>query len=98
MINISKLKYPLLEFNKGDATNIMIYPAHTFTHITCLNDTIYYFKDKKHLIKNIYEWLMPGGYFILQLDSNQPKSFKNPFLYCRTVYRDNQKTTTSIIY
>lgn len=70
MINISKLKYPLLEFNKGDATNIMIYPAHTFTHITCLNDTIYYFKDKKHVIKNIYEWLMPGGYFILQLDSN----------------------------
>jgi ubiquinone/menaquinone biosynthesis C-methylase UbiE len=70
MINISKIKYPLLEFNRGDATNIMIYPAHTFTHITCLNDTIYYFKDKKHLFKNIYEWLMPGGYFILQLDSN----------------------------
>lgn len=70
MINISKQKYPILEFNNGNATNVMLYPAHTFTHITCLNDTIYYIKDKKHLIKNVYEWLAPGGYFILGLDSN----------------------------
>ena len=70
MVNISKHKYPYLEFHKGDATNVMLYPAHTFTHITCLNDTIYYIKNKKHLIKNTYEWLMPGGYFILGLDSD----------------------------
>jgi ubiquinone/menaquinone biosynthesis C-methylase UbiE len=77
MINISKQKYPLLEFNKADATNIMIYPAHTFTHVTCLNDTIYYIKDKKHLFKNIYEWLIPGGYFILSLDTNDKINITN---------------------
>lgn len=77
MINISKQKYPLLEFNNGDATNVMIYPAHTFTHITCLNDTIYYIKDKKHLFKNIYEWLIPGGYFILSLDTNDTINITN---------------------
>lgn len=77
MINISKQKYPFLEFNKGDATNIMIYPAHTFTHVTCLNDTLYYIKDKKHLFKNIYEWLIPGGYFILSLDTNDTINITN---------------------
>ena len=71
MINISKQKYPTLMYNRGDATNIMLYPAHTFTHITCLNDTIYYIKDKQHFIKNAYEWLMPGGYLILGLNNNK---------------------------
>lgn len=94
MIQVSKQKYPTLEFNKGDATNIMLYPAHAFTHITCLNDTIYYIKDKKHLIKNIYEWLMPGGYFILGLDNNKDLKLtnKNKQLFTKFTYKIQHET------
>jgi ubiquinone/menaquinone biosynthesis C-methylase UbiE len=88
MVNIAKSKFPNLTFNQGDATNIMLYPAHSFTHITCLNDTIHYIKNKNSLIKNIYEWLIPGGYFIVAVNtsddfspSKQNKSLFNTFTY-----------------
>lgn len=88
MVNIAKSKFPNLTFNKGDATNIMLYPAHSFTHITCLNDTIHYIKNKNSLIKNIYEWLIPGGYFIVAVNTNDDfspskhnKSLFNSFTY-----------------
>ena len=88
MVNIAKSKFPNLTFNQGDATNIMLYPAHSFTHITCLNDTIHYIKDKNSLIKNIYEWLIPGGYFIVAVNtsdefspSKHNKSLFNTFTY-----------------
>lgn len=88
MVNIAKSKFPNFTFNKGDATNIMLYPAHSFTHITCLNDTIHYIKNKNSLIKNIYEWLIPGGYFIVAVNtsddfspSKHNKSLFNTFTY-----------------
>ena len=77
MIKIAKSKYPTLTFNHGNASNIMIYPAHTFTHITCLNDTIYYIKDKTTFIKNVYEWLLPGGFFILGLNKSDDFALTN---------------------
>ena len=100
MINISKQKYPSLEFNIGDATNIMIYPAHSFTHITCLNDTIYYIKDSNHLINNVYEWLIPGGYFILSLDTdlkNIKLTNKNKELFTNFSYRKNNEIKNNLI-
>ena len=88
MVNIAKSKFPNLTFNQGDATNIMLYPAHSFTHITCLNDTIHYIKNKNPLIKNIYEWLIPGGYFIIAVNTSEDfspskhnKSLFNTFTY-----------------
>lgn len=88
MVNIAKSKFPNLTFNQGDATNIMLYPAHSFTHITCLNDTIHYIKNKNSLIKNIYEWLIPGGYFIVAVNTSEDfspskhnKSLFNTFTY-----------------
>lgn len=88
MVNIAKSKFPNLTFNQGDATNIMLYPAHSFTHITCLNDTIHYIKNKNSLIKNIYEWLIPGGYFIVAVNTSKDfspskhnKSLFNTFTY-----------------
>jgi len=77
MVDISKKKYPNLNINSGDFENTLIYPAHTFTHITCINDAIYYIKNKKHIINNVYEWLIPGGYFILGLSKNKITKLTN---------------------
>lgn len=67
MIKKAKEKYPKYDFEVADASNIDIFTSNTFTHITCLYFTVYYFQNKRQLFENIYRWLMPGGYFIVHL-------------------------------
>ncbi len=67
MVGIAKKKYPNLKFKQGSALEFMLYPADSFTHILCLYFTIYYIKDKGRFIKNCFDWLKPGGYFVLHL-------------------------------
>ena len=67
MVGIAKKKYPNLKFKQGSALEFMLYPADSFTHILCLYFTIYYIKDKSRFISNCFDWLKPGGYFVLHL-------------------------------
>tara|TARA_R110002074_G_scaffold139058_1_gene284537 strand:- start:1501 stop:2439 length:939 start_codon:yes stop_codon:yes gene_type:complete len=67
MIKKAKENYPGLNFKLCDALNYMEFPENTFTHISCLYFTIYYIKDKKQILENCYNWLQPGGVFILHL-------------------------------
>ena len=67
MIGQAKKKYPNLKFKNGNALEFMLYPAHSFTHVLCLYFTIYYIEDKQQFLKNCYDWLKPGGYFVLHL-------------------------------
>ena len=67
MINKAIEKYPNYNFKVADALNKDNFNSNTFTHITCLYFTIYYFQNKRQLLENIYRWLMPVGYFIVHL-------------------------------
>lgn len=67
MIKKAKEKYPDYNFQVADALNIDKFNSNTFTHITCLYFTLYYFQNKRQLFENVYKWLMPGGYFIVHL-------------------------------
>lgn len=67
MIEEAKEKYPQYNFQIADAENSNTFQPNTFTHITCLYFTIYYFKNRHQILQNIYNWLMPGGYFIVHL-------------------------------
>jgi ubiquinone/menaquinone biosynthesis C-methylase UbiE len=67
MIEKAKEKYPDYNFQVADATIGDKFVSNSFTHITCLYFTVYYFKNKRQLFQNIYNWLMPGGYFIVHL-------------------------------
>ena len=67
MIKKAKEKYPNYDFKVADSLNRDIFNSNTFTHITCLYFTIYYFQNKRQLFENVYRWLMPGGYFIVHL-------------------------------
>ena len=67
MIKKAKEKYPEYNFQIADASNSNKFNSNVFTHITCLYFTIYYFEDKRQLLENIYNWLMPGGYFVVHL-------------------------------
>jgi SAM-dependent methyltransferase len=67
MIEYSQKKYPNVTFIEGDIMVPMQFEMGNFTHICCVDFTIYLFLDKSSLIQNIYSWLTTGGYFCLHL-------------------------------
>lgn len=67
MINLAKNNYPGAAFIQGTPMTSNIFTPESFTHIMCLNLTFYNYKDKRQLLENVYNWLLPGGYFIVQL-------------------------------
>jgi SAM-dependent methyltransferase len=67
MIKKSLMNYPDHKFIVGDALNVGQFQPSSFTHILCLGHIIYTFKDKRQLVNNFIDWLMPGGYFILHV-------------------------------
>jgi ubiquinone/menaquinone biosynthesis C-methylase UbiE len=101
MIEIAKKKYPKLEFDVGDANDVMLYPAHTFTHITCLYFTIYYVEDKFSFFRNCYEWLKPGGYLVIHTVNKHNfdpiLNAANPFSSLSVQNYAKERVTTSFI-
>ena len=101
MVSLANKKYPQLDFTLGNATNVMIYPAHTFTHITCLTYTLYYIKDKYLFFRNCYEWLKPGGYLVIHLvDRNRFDPILNsvdPINGLKIKNYANETATTSVV-
>ena len=67
MVSKAQTNYPKCNYREEDATNTMAVQQQSITHITCLYFTIYYIENKRALLKNCYDWLMPGGYFIVHL-------------------------------
>jgi len=54
-------------FRHGNVEETMLYETNTFTHITCLFYTFYYFNDKVLFLKNCHDWLQPNGYLIIHV-------------------------------
>jgi len=67
MVAKAKENYPDSEFKLGDVLETMLYPANSFTHITCLYFTLYYIKNKRQFFENCIHWLRPGGYLAVHL-------------------------------
>lgn len=67
MVKLSKKKYPKINFKHGSSLNSNLFPANSFTHITCYYFTIYYMKDLQTFLKNIYFWLKPKGIFAVHI-------------------------------
>ena len=67
MINKAKLNYPEMKFKQGNALDNMLFQDNEFTHITCLNMTIYSIKDKEQFFENCFKWLSPGGVLVINL-------------------------------
>lgn len=72
MVKYAKEEYPELNFIHGSPLKSMMFEQQQFTHILCLNMNYYYYKDKTELLQNIFGWLKPGGFFVVQLvDKNK---------------------------
>jgi hypothetical protein len=61
------MNYPDHKFIVGNVLNAGQFKPVSFTHILCLDHIIYTFEDKRQLVNNFIDWLMPGGFFILHL-------------------------------
>lgn len=67
MIQKAKENYPSCQFVVGNVLNSGQFPFSKFTHVLCLYFTVYYFDNKETFFRNVFDWLMPGGFFILHL-------------------------------
>jgi len=67
MVKEARSKFPNCKYKVGDALNTSEFRNNSFTHITCLYFTIYYFKDKRQFFNNCMEWLMPGGHLMIHV-------------------------------
>lgn len=72
MIKYAKEEYPEINFIQGSPLKSITFEQKQFTHIVCLNMNYYYYKDKIAFLQNVFNWLKPGGFFIVQLvDKNK---------------------------
>jgi SAM-dependent methyltransferase len=67
MFQRAKKKYPSILSKLADFNISMTYDKSSFSHILCVGNIIYTIKDKIDFFRNIYNWLVPGGVFLLQL-------------------------------
>lgn len=51
----------------GDATDPLLFERGVFSHILCMDRTVYEIHDKIAFFRNCKHWLRPGGYFFLHL-------------------------------
>ena len=79
MVKMSKKKYgdKDLDIQQNDVLDPMVYDRASFTHIFCLDFTVYEIEDKTQFFSNCYFWLQNGGYLVLHLAD--PEQF-NPIV------------------
>ena len=67
MIQQAKKACSKAKFKKGDISQVQLYPQKSLTHCLLLNFSIYQFENPKIISDNAYQWLEPGGYFVVHL-------------------------------
>ena len=102
-VNISSKNFPKCSFQQANPLNKISFRDNSFTHILCLDLTLYTIQNKSMFIKNCFEWLMPGGFFVCNLvdknkfDTMVPAS--NPlFLVNPQSYSKERITKSSVVF
>lgn len=67
MVDYALNLYPNIQAKVGDFNAPMSYDKSSFSHIICTGFLLYSIKDKLSFFRNVFHWLLPNGYFILQL-------------------------------
>ena len=109
MIDAAKSKYVDCNFNVGDILNNNLYDYSSFTHIICLNKTIYYIKDKDTFFDNCSLLLTSDGLLIIHLidrekfkpfiiNSNDKTVLYNPEKHNNTITRNLIKINSNLEY
>jgi SAM-dependent methyltransferase len=67
MVTHTDKTYPELNVKSADVMDPMTYENGVFTHVLCLNFTIYEFENKRQFFSNCYYWMKPNAYLIVHL-------------------------------
>lgn len=67
MIKESERNYPNSEFVLGKASDSLLFDDSSFDNILCLQKTIYSYRNKQEIFHNAYNWLVPGGHFMVHV-------------------------------
>ena len=58
---------PGSKFQRGDVTNASLFAPKSFSHAVLLGFSIYQFPNAKVISDNAYQWIEPGGTFVVHL-------------------------------
>ena len=67
MIQKARKECPGSTFKKGDISQVQLFPQKSVSHCLLLNFSIYQFDNPKVISDNAYQWIQPGGFFIVHL-------------------------------
>jgi 2-polyprenyl-3-methyl-5-hydroxy-6-metoxy-1,4-benzoquinol methylase len=106
MVDYAESKYPNISIKNADVLDPMIFENGLFTHVLCLNMTIYEFSNKSQFFSNCYYWMKPNAYLVVhlvnpsKLSTKKYLKFKDQFT---TLYdsfmpeKDNDVPQTTIV-
>jgi len=103
MLKKARENTPTATFQKGDITQVHLFPQKSMTHCLLLGFAIYQFQNPKIISDNAYQWLQPGGYFIVHLvDPDKYDAMHNlasPFAaFSLQKYSFDRQTESSIFF
>lgn len=71
MVSQALSKYPDIRVQCSDVLDPINYNRKTFSHILCLNFTIYEIENKTKFFENCKYWLKNGGYLVIHVVNKQ---------------------------
>jgi len=102
MLEKARQGCPQAKFNKGDVTLAQLYSPKSFSHALLLGFSIYMFPNPKIISDNAYQWLQPGGYFVVHLvdpDKYDPlHDLASPFAAFSLQKYNLERQTESVVY
>lgn len=67
MIRQARKNCPSAKFQKGDVTQVHLFPQKSFSTALLLTFSIYQFENPKIVSDNVYQWLQPDGIFVVHM-------------------------------
>jgi len=102
MMAKARERCPSAKFNKGDVTLPQLYAPKSFSHCLLLGFSIYMFQNPRILSDNAYQWLEPGGYFVVHMvdpDKFDPlHDLSSPFAAFSLQKYNIERQTESVVY
>lgn len=103
MIKKARKECPSAKFQKGDVTQVHLFPQKSFSHALLLGFSIYQFENPKVVSDNAYQWIQPEGYFVVHLvdpDKYDPiHDLASPFAaFSLQKYSLDRKTDSQIYF
>jgi ubiquinone/menaquinone biosynthesis C-methylase UbiE len=67
MLHKARENCPTQKFQKGDISQVHLFPPKSVTHCILMTFSIYQFPNPKIISDNAYAWIKPGGYFVVHM-------------------------------